>query len=159
MAIEERIREVIAANSKVRDANAWWKLAAGKTPDHFHSESVVAQKDIANAGDQNAGRSKRLHFFGGEKEPMTGLAQHAQILPGIVLQHHSQVKLALVILLDGFDERRSAIQRQIENIAARAGPQPDAIALLELHAQDRDTLGRRLLFKKLPLPFVHDRTF
>ncbi len=65
---------------------------------------------------------------------MSGLAQHAQIFARIVFEHYGQMELAFIILLDGFDDRRLPGQSQVENVATRAGTQPDAIALLHFDA-------------------------
>src|SRR5580698_2562430 len=89
---------------------------------------------------------------------MSGLAEHAQILAGILVQHHGQMQLTFIILLDGLDDRNLSGQREIEDIATRAGTQPDTRPLLHLDARNGDALRRSFFLKKLKFPFVHRRS-
>ena len=73
-------------------------------------------------------RIDRLNFFGREEKTMAGLAQHAKILAGIVIQHDGEMHLAFVILLNRFDDGDLAGQSEIEDVAAFAGTQTDQIS-------------------------------
>ena len=54
VSIEQSVGEVVATDAEVSHSNVGRPLAADKTARYFHSESVIAQKNIADSGDQNA---------------------------------------------------------------------------------------------------------
>ena len=98
---------------------------------------------------------QRCHFFRRKKEAMPGLFLQAQIAVRIAVDYHSQLKLALIVLLDRLDGRDHAGKSHVEDVASLAGTQAHAIAWLHLHASDVQAFRRRFVFEKLPLPFVH----
>ena len=97
-------------------------------PRDLDAEAVVAQKDIADAGDQDARRSCGFDLLDAKEEAVAGLAQHTQIFAGIVIEHDGKMNLALVILLDAFDDADLAGQREIQDVAAGLRAQADAVA-------------------------------
>ncbi len=124
------------------------------------------QKNVADSGDQDplrfgGGRflfffGDGLHFGGRKEKSVAGLAHQADVPAGIFVHHDANVQLAFVILLNGFDGGDFAFEREIENIAAGARPQPDTVAALaperpEFRADSTGVLSSR----SLPFPFVH----
>ena len=60
------------------------------------------------------------------------MAHQTDVSAGIFIHHNANVQLAFVILFDEFDRCDFAFEREIENIAAGARPQPDAFAASHL---------------------------
>lgn len=86
---------------------------------------------------------------------MPGLAHHADVPAGIVVKYDANVKVAFVILLNGFDGRDFSLEGEIENVSPGVRPQPHAAAALDLDAQNLNRLDRIFFFQDLPFPFVH----
>jgi hypothetical protein len=106
--------------------------AAGEFICDFDAETIVTEKNVADAGDQDALRfdgtrflsffGEGFHFSGREEKSVAGLAHQADVSAGIFVHDDANVRLAFVILLDGFDGGDFAIEREIENVAASARP-------------------------------------
>ncbi len=100
-----------------------------KAASHFHAEAVIAQEDISDARDENPRmRHTRFDLLDIEEEAVAGLAQHAQVLAGIVIHHDRHLYLAFVVLLDALDDPDLPGQRDVHNVAALARTQANTIA-------------------------------
>jgi hypothetical protein len=84
VSVEQGVGEVEPPDAKIRHPNLRGQFAFQKPPDNLDAEGVVAQEDIADAGDQNAmsrqasagARSREHHFVLGRIVPpraVTGL--------------------------------------------------------------------------------------
>src|SRR5262249_33967523 len=91
-------------------------------------ESVVAEKDVSDAGNQN--HSNALHFIEGVEKTVTRLALKSEVFSRVVLNHHRNMCAIFKILFDGFDNRCAAGEHDVENVASCLWPQPDPIAFL-----------------------------
>src|SRR5579863_4752993 len=86
---------------------------------------------------------------------MPWLAEQAHILSGIVIQHHTNVMLALVILFNAFDSRGLSVEGDVHYIAARARMQAHAASRPHLNTGDIQVIDGGFLFEELPFPLVH----
>src|SRR5277367_3963538 len=165
VAVHQCVCEIKTADAEVRHANALRERAAGEFAGDCDSETIVTEKNVADSGDEDAlgsdgGRfllvfGEGFHFSGREEKPVAGLAHQADVPAGIFVYHDANVQLALVILFDGFDGGDLAIEREIENVAARVRPQPDAFAAPDRDAANLKGFERSFIFQRLEFPFVH----
>ena len=58
--VEELVRQMNAADAEVGDAHPLGELLQLKTPRHFDAEAVVAEKNIADTGNQDTLRHNRV---------------------------------------------------------------------------------------------------
>src|SRR5580658_1084152 len=86
---------------------------------------------------------------------MTGLAKQAHVLAGIVVQNHTEMLLALVILFDAFDGGDLPGEHDVHYIATFTGSQAHAASDPNLDSRNLQMIKRSLLFEKLPFPLVH----
>src|SRR5207237_9409679 len=91
-----------------------------------------------------------LPLGGREEEPVAELPVQAQVAARVVVGDDRQRDPSLHVLLDRLDHRGPARQRQIEDVAAAAGPQAHATSGSELHPGDLDAVGAGTL-EELPL--------
>ena len=114
VAVLQGVGEIEAANAEVGYAHGLRQLQAGHAANYFHTESVVAEEDVADAGNEDGwflhGGDLReiigrewLDFFRVEEEAMAGLTKQAHILARVVVENYADVLLAFVILFDAFD--------------------------------------------------------
>jgi hypothetical protein len=100
-----------------------------QSPGNFDSESVIAQKNVADSGNQNSRSSAAdpiVVLAGGrgstsssvEEEAVARLPHQADIASRIVVDDDTNMNLAFVVLLDGFDNRRLARERDVHDVAA-----------------------------------------
>ena len=124
------------------------KVARGKLLRYFDAKAVIAEKDVADAGDQNARllrassagfvpRRKRFDFRRIEEKAMARLSQQSQVASRIIVQHDTDMRLAFVVLFHALDGRDLSVQRDVENISAFLGKKTDAISRSHLDAGDR----------------------
>src|SRR4029077_19104300 len=80
--VGQGVGQVDPADAVVRNPDAIGQLAAAQPLRHLDAEGVVAQKDVADAGDEDGaqsrsgsggvGRSQALHLTFGKEEAVTG---------------------------------------------------------------------------------------
>ena len=51
--VHQRIGEVVAADAEIDDTHVWRHGAGGKAMDDFDTEGVIAEKDVADTGDED----------------------------------------------------------------------------------------------------------
>src|SRR4028119_1462678 len=85
---------------------------------------------------------QRLDLFGGEEEPVTEEAVLPEVPPRVVLERHGDVDPALVVLLYALDGRDLALEGEVHDVPAGAGPEQDPAPFLEIHAAHGQALER-----------------
>ena len=169
VAILKRVSEIEAANSEVDHAYAVRRRANEQAACDFHSEAVIAEEDIADAGDENRwllrecfdalcpGRrcGNRFHFGGSEEEPVAWLAHHAEVAARVLVEDHADVLRALVVFLDALNDRHLVPECKIEDVAALPGMQANAISGPQLDPAGLRVARRSLVLEEAPFPFVH----
>jgi hypothetical protein len=67
---------------------------------------------------------------------MAGLAQRSKILSRILVENYGEMYLIIEVFLNGLNGRSLSFKSHIEDVGAPLGPQPDAIASAQFHAED-----------------------
>ena len=62
VAVLQRVSQVEAANAKIGHAHALRQLPVGQAANHFDAKRVIAEKDVADAGDQDGRLLRRRGF-------------------------------------------------------------------------------------------------
>ena len=133
VSILQRIREIEASNAEIddshlgREARRWTSRFTTSTPNPSSPRKMfpipatrMRGRRLAASGARRCFVRQWFDFLRDKEKAMAGLAQHTHIPPGIVLQHHADVDLAFVVLLDALDERDLPGQRDVEDVAAVA---------------------------------------
>jgi hypothetical protein len=80
------------------------------------------------------------------------LPHHAELAAGVVVDDDSQLYAVVEVLLDGFDHRDLAGQRDVHDVRLLLRPDADAIPDAQLDAEHHDAFDRRMrLCKRIPL--------
>ena len=132
VSILQRIREIETANAEIDDADAWrenlqrTRRFTTSTPNPsspkkiFPIPAIRIFEVLSTLCVRASSRRQGLNFRRIEKETVPRLAKHAEIASGIVFQHDADVILALIILLDAFDDGGLTGQGDIQDIASLA---------------------------------------
>src|SRR5438552_4020812 len=92
------------ADAEVDDAHSVRPRSLGQPADDVAAERIVSQKDVADAGDKDAGGlTKRFNLVDAEEKTVAGLSLRAEIVARIVVHRDCEVKPAFQILLDRDD--------------------------------------------------------
>ncbi|NYF53643.1 hypothetical protein [Tunturiibacter gelidoferens] len=86
---------------------------------------------------------------------MPRLTQHPQVAAGIVLENHTDVLLAFVVLFKALDSRDLAAQRKVKYVPTLMGIQTNAMACPYLSSSNYHMVDLLLIFEKAPLPLIH----
>ena len=142
VAVAERVGEVHAADPVVDHLDAGRQRARGEPLGERDAEAVVAEEDVADAGDEDPPRRDRLDLLGREEEAVRELRGDAEVAARIVGDRHDEVHGALHVLLDRLDDGEPAREHEVEHVGAGARAQPHPAAAAQLDARDGDRLGR-----------------
>src|SRR5947209_868100 len=135
---EQCVTKVITTNSEIADADSLREFFLREPLRHFHSETVVAEKDVADTRYENfwmfrdacAGvcrRCARLDLLRLKEKTVARLPEHAEVFTGILLKHDRNMHLAFIILLDGLHGCSLSCQGQIKYVTPGAGAQHDPV--------------------------------
>src|SRR5262249_24880401 len=102
----------------------------------------------------------QFHWFDfakGKKEAMPWLAQNPQVAPRVVVQNDGQMRLSLVIGLDGFDRGDLTSKGEIHNVGPGLRPKPNLVARSKLDAEHANALLSLRPFQVVEIDFEHKR--
>src|ERR1700756_330562 len=94
---------------------------------------------------------QRLDFFRRKEEAVSGLAQHSEVPPRIILDDDCQVHLVVEIALDRLYHGDFPFQSQIHDVGALLRPEAHAISSLHRDSEDCDAFERRVFRHLVPL--------
>src|SRR5690348_4823967 len=94
--LHQRVSKIESADTKVLNADILRKRAFAEPAEYFDAECIVPEEDVSDACDEDpafhffssstsAVERQRFHFLGQKEEAMSGLAQLAKVVAGIVV--------------------------------------------------------------------------